>query len=74
MNEIIWNNWFICIDKKSVYRSDLANLSIMKVGDVITDNNLLLHEDPSVQISPEQRFFFYYGSRSRCSIGLENND
>ena len=29
----------------------------MKVGDLITDNNLFLHEDPSVQISPEQRFF-----------------
>ena len=33
----------------------------MKVGDVIRDNNLLLHEDPSVQISPEQGFFFFMG-------------
>lgn len=57
MNEIIWNNRFICIDKKSVYRSDLVNLGIMKVGDLITDNNLFLHEDLSVQISSEQRFF-----------------
>ena len=29
----------------------------MKVRDLITDNNFFLHEDPSVQISPEQRFF-----------------
>ena len=57
MNETIWNNRFICIDQKSVYRSDLVNLGIMKVGDLITDNNLFLYEDPSVQISPEQRFF-----------------
>ena len=57
MNEIIWNNRFICIDKKSVYRSDLVNLGIIKVGDLITDNNLFLHEDPFVTISPEQRFF-----------------
>ena len=57
MNKIIWNNRFICIDKKSVYRSDLVNLGIMKVGDLITDNNLLLHEDLTVQISSEQRFF-----------------
>ena len=57
MNEIIWSNRFICIDKKSVYRSDLVNLGIIKVGDLITDNNLLLHEDPYVPISPEQRFF-----------------
>ena len=57
MNEIIWNNKFICIDKKSVYRNDLVNLGIVKVGDLITDNNLFLHEDPHVPISLEQRFF-----------------
>lgn len=57
MNEIIWNNRFICIDKKSVYRSDLVNLGIIKVGDFIMDNNRFLHEDPFVTISPEQRFF-----------------
>ena len=57
MNEIIWNNKFICIDKKSVYRNDLVKLGIVKVGDLITDNNLFLHEDPYVPISPEQRFF-----------------
>ena len=57
MNEIIWNNRFICIDKKSVYRSDLVNLGIIKVGDLITDNNLFFHEDPYVTISPEQCFF-----------------
>ena len=27
------------------------------MGDLITDNNLFLHEDPYVTISPEQRFF-----------------
>ena len=57
MNEIIWNNKFICIDKKSVYRNDLGNLGIVKVGDLITDNNLFSHEDSYVPISPEQRFF-----------------
>ena len=29
MNEIIWNNKFICIDKKSVYRNDLVILGIV---------------------------------------------
>ena len=57
MNEIIWNNRFICIDKKSVYKRDLVNLGIIKVGDLITDNNLFFHEDPYVTITPEQRFF-----------------
>ena len=27
------------------------------MGDLITDNNLFLHEDPYVTITPEQRFF-----------------
>ena len=60
MNEILWNNRFTCIDKKSVYRSDLVNLGIIKVGDLITDNNLLLHEDSYVPISPEQRFILLW--------------
>ena len=57
VNEIIWNNRFICIDKKSVHRSDLINFGIIKVGDLITDSNLFLHEDPYVTFSSEQRFF-----------------
>ena len=57
MNEIIWNNRFTCIDKKSVYRSDLINFGIIKVGYLITDSNLFVHEDPYVTFSPEQRFF-----------------
>ena len=73
MNEITWNNRFICIDKKSVYRRDLVNLGIMKVSDLITDNNPLLHEDPYVPISPEQ-CFFYYGSCPCSSIRMENNN
>ena len=71
MNEIIWNNRFMCIDEKSVYRSDLVNLGIIKLGDLITDNNLFLHDDPYVTISPEKRFF--YGSCSIFSMGLKNN-
>ena len=45
------------MNKKSVYRKDLVNFGIVKVGDIITDNNLFLYEDPYVPISPEQRFF-----------------
>ena len=37
MNEIIWKNRLICIDKKSVYRRDLFNLGIIKVGHLATD-------------------------------------
>ena len=45
------------MNKKSVYRKDLVNLGIVKVGDIITDNNFFLHEDPYVPISPQRRFF-----------------
>ena len=41
----------------SVYRSDLVYLGIIKVGDLITDSNLLVHEDPYETFTPEQRFF-----------------
>jgi len=59
------------MNKKSVYRKDLVNLGIVKVGDIITDNNLFLHEDPYVLISPEQRFFNMGVVHS--PIGLEND-
>jgi len=39
INEIISNNRFLCIDKKSVYRTDLVHSKILKVSDLITDNN-----------------------------------
>ena len=61
MNEIIWNNRFIGIDKKSVYRSDLVDLGIIKVGNLTTDNNLFLHEDPYVTCDQASLFFFAAG-------------
>ena len=63
MNKIIWNTWFVCIGKNSVYKSDLANLGNIEASDLITDNNLFLHEDP---------YFHDYWSCSHSSIGLEN--
>ena len=57
MNEIIWNNKLICIKNMSVYRNDLIRVGILKVGDLINENNVFLHEIADVQLSPEQRFF-----------------
>ena len=31
MNEIIWNNKFLCYDKKSMYRRDIVNLRFVHV-------------------------------------------
>ena len=41
----------------SVYRNDLIRVGILKVGDLINENNVFLHEIADVQLSPEQRFF-----------------
>ena len=50
-NEIIWNNKFICIDKKSIYRRDLVNLGFLKIGDLFSAN-----ANP-LRTNPEQSFF-----------------
>ena len=38
VNEIIWNNKFLCVDKVSVYRGDIINLGFFKIGDLISSN------------------------------------
>ena len=39
---IVWNNKFICIGGKSVYFRNLAVKGILKMGDLIFDNNELI--------------------------------
>ena len=39
---ILWNNKFICIGGKSVYFKTLAEKGIIKIGDLISDNNELI--------------------------------
>ena len=39
INEIIWNNRFLCIDKMSIYRGDMIKLGFLKIGDVLRANN-----------------------------------
>ena len=56
INEIIWNNKFICYDKKSIYRRDIVNLGFIKIGDLISANNSFSYDTSSL-INPEQRFF-----------------
>ena len=36
---IVWNNKFICIGGKSVYFRNLAKKGILRMGDLISDNN-----------------------------------
>ena len=34
INEIIWNNRLLCIDKMSIYRDDMIKLGFLKIGHV----------------------------------------
>ena len=56
INEIIWNNKFLCYDKKSMYRRDIVNLSFVKITDLISAKNSFSCDFPSIT-NPEQRFF-----------------
>ena len=56
INELIWNNRFLCHDKKSMYRRDIVNLGFIKIGDLIMEDNSFLYGINSL-VNPEQRFF-----------------
>ena len=56
MNELIWNNQFLCQDKKSMYRRDVVNLGFVKVGDLISTNNFFSYGN-SPLVNPEKSFF-----------------
>ena len=36
---IVWNNEFVCIGGKSVYFRNIAEKGVLRVGDLISDNN-----------------------------------
>ena len=42
LQTIIWNNKFICIDGKSVFFETLAEKGILRIGDLISENNELI--------------------------------
>ena len=56
INELIWNNRFLCYEKNSMYRRDIVNLGFVKIGILITENySFSCGITPLV--NPEQRFF-----------------
>ena len=57
LNEIIWNNKFICLDKRSTYRKDLIDLGFLRIGDLISVNCSFSLDFLTPLTSPEQRFF-----------------
>ena len=56
----LWNNKFICIGGNSVYFKTLAEKGIIKIGDLIYDNNDLIvknnHRLREISISPLDAF------------------
>ena len=58
INEIIWNNRLLCIDKMSIYRDDMIKLGFLKIGDVVRANNSSrFNVHGTSLLSPEQNFF-----------------
>ena len=57
---LLWNNKFICIGGKSVYFKTLAEKDIIKIGDLISDNNELIVKNnrrlSELNISPLDAF------------------
>ena len=56
VNEIIWNNKFLCVDKKSVFRRDLFSIGLLKIGDSLSCNNSTFSVT-NLLLNPEQSFF-----------------
>ena len=48
-NQVIRNNKFLCVDKKSVYRGDIADQGFRKIWDLFSVDD--------EQLNPEQSFF-----------------
>jgi len=56
VNEIVWNNRFCCISKKSTSRRDIVDLGYLKIGDLISANCFTFDPIHS-PLNPEQSFF-----------------
>ena len=58
INEIIWNNRYLCIDKMSIYRDDMIKLGFLKIGDVVmwAKNSSRFNVYSASLLSPEQNF------------------
>ena len=56
ISKIIWNNKFLCYDKKSKNRRDIVNLGFVKIKDLISANNSFSCDFSSLT-NPEQRLF-----------------
>ena len=58
LQTIIWNNKLICIDGKPVFFKTLAEKGILRVGDLISENNELItkHKARELNLTPLDLF------------------
>ena len=56
LKEIIWNNKFSCVDKRSMYRKDIIDLGFLTIGDLIFTIGSFSLDFLTSLTSPEQRF------------------
>ena len=45
VNQVIWNNKFHCVDKKSVYRRDIADQGFCKIWHLFSVDNVRLNPE-----------------------------
>ena len=57
VNEIVWNNKFLCVNNKSVFRRDLFSMGLLKIGDLLSGNIPSTFCFMNLLLTPEQRFF-----------------
>ena len=57
VNEIIWNNKFLCVDRKSVFRRDLFSIGLLKIADLLSCDNTTIFSFTNLLLNPEQIFF-----------------
>ena len=57
VNEIIWNNKFLCVNNKSVFRRVFFSMGLLKIGDLLSGDIPSTFCFMNLLLTPEQRFF-----------------
>ena len=65
ISEVIWNNKFLCYDKKSMHRRDILNLGFVKITDLILRTTPSRATSPHLQILNKDFSYEYYQFDSR---------
>ena len=67
LNEILWNNRFIKIEKFSVYYQSWHKTGVIRIKDIFCENNFLTLNDSCCKFTIKTNFLTYYGLCSSIS-------